>query len=72
MMAYMTLYAAGTEVGSNLWERTEHPVFDIMDLGSPETGDRDVFDLVSGPFSTALVQMAHQNWERAGSQLSRR
>ncbi|ANS05226.1 hypothetical protein [uncultured Mediterranean phage] len=69
VMAYMTLYAAGTEVGSNLWERTEHPVFDIMDLGSPETGDRDVFDLISGPFATALVQMAHQNWERAGSQL---
>ena len=63
VLAYVTLLGVGASVGENFWDRTQHPVMDVLDLatGDQQPGVSDVFDLVSGPFAAALLHLLHGN-----------
>lgn len=70
-MAYLALYGTAQAVGENFWARTQHPAADVAELVSGEDRgyNQDVFDLVSGPLATALIQAMHGNFESAQGQL---
>jgi hypothetical protein len=70
-LVYASLFGVGAKVGENFWDRTQHPAMDVMDVfsGDQAPGAGQIFDLVSGPFAAALLQLAHGNFEDAASEM---